>query len=87
MDIANNNIDNKNIQEQSGQNTTQPIQSPQRQQSRKEPAPAIKGKTIGTIDAAPSGPSFLKISTPSNISMAITKITSAPAMANEEIST
>ena len=35
MDIANNNIDNKNIQEQSGQNTTQPIQSPQRQQSRK----------------------------------------------------
>ena len=37
----------------------------------KEPAPAIKGKTIGTIDAAPSGPSFLKISTPSNISMAI----------------
>ena len=53
----------------------------------KEAAPAIKGKTKGTIVAEPQGLSFLNISTPNIISMASTSNTIAPATANEEIST
>ena len=52
-----------------------------------EPAPAIKGKTTGMIVTESFGPSNLNISTPKIISIAITKITRAPATAKEEIST
>ena len=53
----------------------------------KEPAPARRGNTIGTSVAALMGPMFLKISTSSSISRAIKKMTSAPATANDSMST
>lgn len=52
----------------------------------KEPAPAIRGKAIGTIEA-PVGESCLNMVTPRIISMAIMNNTNEPAMAKDEIST
>lgn len=52
-----------------------------------EPAPAIKGKTTGTIVVVPLGPSILNNSMPNIISTAIPNITKAPATAKEDIST
>ena len=51
-----------------------------------EPAPAISGKAIGTMDA-PEGESCLKSSTPNIISKAIKAKIKEPAKANEDIST
>ena len=50
------------------------------------PAPAISGKTIGTIVAPLLGVLFLKISTSRIISNAIRNIKKPPAVANEWIS-
>lgn len=49
------------------------------------PAPAMRGKASGTMDTV-SGISSLKNFTPSTISIAIIKITSEPAIANEDTS-
>ena len=51
------------------------------------PAPASSGKTRGTSVASLIGPWFLKISMSRIISSAIRKMMSAPAMANEAMST
>ena len=51
-----------------------------------EPAPAIKGNAIGTMEVPP-GASCLKSSTPKIISNAKKRSTNEPAMANDEIST
>lgn len=53
----------------------------------KAPAPAKRGNTNGTSVASFIGPEFLKISTSKIISRDIRKITKAPAIANEAIST
>jgi len=52
----------------------------------KEPAPAISGKAMGTMEA-PEGESCLNSSMPNIISNAIITNTNEPAMANEEMST
>ena len=51
-----------------------------------EPAPAINGKAMGTMEA-PDGESYLKTSIPNIISKAIISNTKEPAMAKDEIST
>ena len=53
----------------------------------KEPAPAIRGKTRGTIVELPSAASFLKIVMLKVISIAKAIRTIAPAIANDGIST
>ena len=53
----------------------------------KEPAPANKGNTNGTSVASLIGPVFLKICTSRSISSDMRNIISAPAMANDWIST
>lgn len=55
----------------------------------KLPGPAISGKTTGKSveELSADGLSFLKISTPNIISIEIISNTTAPATANEEIST
>ena len=47
----------------------------------------MRGKIRGTMVALPCGPSFFISSTPKIISMAITRITNAPATAKDWIST
>ena len=53
----------------------------------KAPGPATNGNANGTIAALPDGPAFLNMTTSSTISSAIKKMMSAPATANERIST
>ncbi len=52
----------------------------------KDPAPAIRGKAIGTM-LAPAGESCLNMLMPKIISNAITTSTKEPAIANDEMST